>query len=892
MWSTVVVGTHPIETDQEVWLEIQNDEIELGILPAYWIENRGVNSLWHIPIPPLAVNSRLKYRAGAQRAGSDAVHSAYQEVVIRPNLPFKSESPMSSVSGPEGLVGNRHMTARIDDRGSTYDIYFPTVGLHADVRPALGDQPESRSHFRAIVGGVAVGSRLDWFSERTSWEALQRYQGASNLLVTELVSRHGRLRVTATDFVGMGPTLPTTAGGGRSPGQYFKRFRIQNPSDRPQRTVFGLYVHAEVNGGIGEPLLSWLDGERTLIASNRGHGHVNRKLARDATVEFAIALDPRGPVHCEAVGTNEAMLLRPVEVPAGGSVTVDLIVSGAFTGWKGDTGTFDHWLRPALAWFQTADLDQVEREANRAWDDYVEPIPTLRFPRTAYSGALRRSALAGALHADEDWGAIAAGYDRGIMAYCWPRDALFAGLALGRVGHPEIARKVLEWLSRVRTKYRLFQYWFQKYTIDGWPEWETPSVDQTALLPWALDRYYRQTGELGFVAECWPLVEQAAAVCCGQSGHPGMTLLEDINLVSSAGMWGNRFGAFLYSNAAIVAGLRAAIRLAEALDQGDAVARWATLADRIWEKGILPVVDAGSSEPGMVDADSGRFLEARRMSLFHGLWTRRPDRLLERSLALDVGLLAPTVPFGLLAADDLRMRATSDALLRHNIMPKDPNMLSRWSQDPASADPRSAPGVVFQQESSSLATLWMARYLIELGHASGEGSAWTRAVALIDSILSKLGPLGLALRTGGRRTDEPGRSAMVPGVWGLHASLIEAMLDIAGLDFDVPARHLHLRPALPPAWPQVGVSRQFRCGEVAYRLERAMGSSLFRLSFESRLNQPVTLDVQITCPGLTQLDVFKGTSGGVLPHFDSNRRRLSWSVALPAGASSREWSWG
>ena len=63
------------------------------------------------------------------------------------------------------------MTVRVDGRGSTYDVYFPTVGLHSYVRPREGDNPQSRSHFRAIIGGLAVGERLDWFTERAAWES-------------------------------------------------------------------------------------------------------------------------------------------------------------------------------------------------------------------------------------------------------------------------------------------------------------------------------------------------------------------------------------------------------------------------------------------------------------------------------------------------------------------------------------------------------------------------------------------------------------------------------------------------------------------------------------------------------------------------------------------------
>ena len=85
---------------------------------------------------------------------------------MRPNLPDRTESIDSLLAGAEGLVGNRLMTVRVDGRGSTYDVYFPTVGLHSYVRPREGDLPQSRCHFRGIIGGLSVGRRLDWFTER------------------------------------------------------------------------------------------------------------------------------------------------------------------------------------------------------------------------------------------------------------------------------------------------------------------------------------------------------------------------------------------------------------------------------------------------------------------------------------------------------------------------------------------------------------------------------------------------------------------------------------------------------------------------------------------------------------------------------------------------------
>jgi glucoamylase len=896
MWSTVVVGTNPIEPNQDVWLEISADEVPLGPLPAYWIENKGVNSLWHVPIPPQAVNVRLHYRAGARRNGTETAFSQYQHTVVRPNLPDRTESVELVPAGPEGLVGNRMMTVRVDGRGSTYDIYYPTVGLHSDVRPAEGDLPQSRSNFRAIVGGLAVGRRLDWFTERRSWETFQQYLGATNLLMTELTWRNGPIRVFITDFAVMGDCLPHTAGGMESPGQYIKRFRVKNEGPDPLRALFGVYIQAEVNGGIGEPGLSWQDGDRTLLAANRGHAHANRKLARDATVEFAIALDGRGDVLCEPTGPNEAILLRRLDLPAGEPVTVDLLVSGAFTGWRGDPGTFEFWLKPALAWFRGVDLDQVEQCTSMQWDAYTEPLPNISFPRPSYAVSLRRSALAMALHADAAEGSIASGFDRGLSAYCWPRAAMWVSQSFDRLGHTEMGQGMFRWLAKIRTQNRSYAYWFQKYTIDGFPEWESPSVDQSAMISWALEQHYLRTGDVELVASSWPMIEQAAAVCQGETGHPGLRWIDELKLVSSAGFWDQRFGAFLYANASVVAGLRSAARLAEVLGKPEPARRWRALAEEVWETGILGVSAPGHPDrPGLVDSETGRFLDARRLSALRGLWTDLPDRIIDRSPALDISLLGLVIPFGLLPASDPRVIRSAEWVIRNNTVSGDPNALARWTVD-SHAHHAAAPSEAHLQDVSSLATLWMARYLIQLGRETGQSRHWNRALAMLDGILARLLPLGLNMRTTPRAVDlaMSGRLAtsMVSGAWALHAMLVDTLLDLAGLDYRVVGRRLTLDPILPGAWPQTGLSQVLPCGDVSYRLERPIGGTVHQLTLRAALKYPVTLEVGVTCPGLNELGPWQASPSQPPPEFQPRTSRMTWTVELPAGESSWGWTWG
>ena len=148
------------------------------------------------------------------------------------------------------------------------------------------------------------------------------------------------------------------------------------------------------------------------------------------------------------------------------------------------------------------------------------------------------------------------------------------------------------------------------------------------------------------------MIEQAAAVCAGHSGHPGLRWIEDLHLISSAGIWDHRFGAFLYSNACVVAGLRAAARLAAAA-RPERAGRALGGAGRPDLGGGHPRrVRRRPSEPGLIDPEHGRFLDARRLSTLRGLWTDRPELLIDRSTALDISMLGPVVPFGLLPASD------------------------------------------------------------------------------------------------------------------------------------------------------------------------------------------------------------------------------------------------
>ena len=52
------------------------------------------------------------------------------------------------------------------------------------------------------------------------------------------------------------------------------------------------------------------------------------------------------------------------------------------------------------------------------------------------------------------------------------------------------------------------------------------------------------------------------------------------------------------------------------------------------------------------------------------------------------------------------------------------------------------------------------------------------------------------------------------------------------------------------------------------------------------------LQVQATCPGLTELGPWHATPATPEPAFDPATGRLSWNVRLPFGGSEWSWTWG
>lgn len=293
--------------------------------------------------------------------------------------------------------------------------------------------------------------------------------------------------------------------------------------------------------------------------------------------------------------------------------------------------------------------------------------------RTAYE----RSLLTLDVLTDADTGAVIAGPETdpdfeqsGGYDFVWPRDMGFVTLALLAAGREEPAKAAVRWLARAQG---LDGLWAQRHWTDGTvgPCWGT-QLDETGMSLFVFGEAWRCLKDRLLDDDLWPSTVAAAEALCGATDEAtGLP-------VASVDLWEERTGIHAFTAAAAAAGLRAAASAATRQHDLGAARRWDDVADRIV---------AGIDEH-LVSADGERFVRSRwvgraddlgvpapsvfRAPLGHPLGRFRSVDDVDE--VVDVSLLGLAWPFGVVAPDDPRMRATA-RLVRERLRTPDGGMI-------------------------------------------------------------------------------------------------------------------------------------------------------------------------------------------------------------------------
>jgi GH15 family glucan-1,4-alpha-glucosidase len=194
---------------------------------------------------------------------------------------------------------------------------------------------------------------------------------------------------------------------------------------------------------------------------------------------------------------------------------------------------------------------------------------------------------------DHDGGIVAANdtditdFARDTYSYVWPRDGALVSSALMHAGHAGAPQRFLGFCSRVvspngylRHKYNpdgsLASTW-HGYVRDGKPVLPIQE-DETALVIWALGEFF----------DLYQRIEETAPFYRGLVTRPADFLVDYVDQrtglpLPSFDLWEERWGVHAFTVAAVVAGLRAAGRLASQFGETERAARYLAGADRMVE---------------------------------------------------------------------------------------------------------------------------------------------------------------------------------------------------------------------------------------------------------------------------------------------------------------------
>lgn len=195
----------------------------------------------------------------------------------------------------------------------------------------------------------------------------------------------------------------------------------------------------------------------------------------------------------------------------------------------------------------------------------------------------------------------------GAWAHVWPRDAAFVAVAFASTGHPTEASAVLRWVANQQ---RADGTWPARSRADGSgpvSDGRPDQIDACGWFPWAVwnaaQEVARHDGAgpaLAVERFFAPAVRAAAAAAARQLGSDGTP-------AASADYWeGRAHGSTLGTAAPLLAGLRAAARVAE--DTGDPQARELAataarrLAGAVQRRWVAPGATRGPDGRGGEDA--------------------------------------------------------------------------------------------------------------------------------------------------------------------------------------------------------------------------------------------------------------------------------------------------
>jgi GH15 family glucan-1,4-alpha-glucosidase len=715
----------------------------------------------------------------------------------------------------------------------------------------LDQEANGQMNMIAGMGGIAIGAdgtnNIYWLQNTNGTDygnVGQQWDSDSvNVVLTsnQLVTAGNNIQIQQYDFCPSTNALPIVTDNTRTNyGVYIKRFLLTNNQATTNTIDFYYDANFNVNGGNTNNVMFWdtatngvtynamvtynntyVDvpfANQQCLPNGYGVGYspsivfdwiknssiyfaTTMKLVTNTVTGAGLPADGSWRDHT-TIDNQEGWIGKRITLAPGATNEVDVMVVGSWDDFAGATGTYDFWGRPMISWFYGNNMASAQATTETYWSNWLSAGVTADFPDPAYNTLFKRSLLITALHQDAVTGAILAGMHNGAYPFVWPRDGVYAAVTLDRTAHTNEAAALYHWLRD--SAYRNpdqnpggKSFFMQKYTTDGYYVWTGAQLDETAVVPWGLYYHYLVTGDAGFATNFFQLAQQSAFACYYSSTNdPNAYYDFAANLMHGENVWEDSDDDFLYSNASIVRGLRDAANLAAIVgDSTDAVA-WVNQTGYI-TGGLTNRINAHTEA-----ADISQLGMAVPFEVFapnNPLMTNVVEWISGRQA---VGTCANCTNNGgpwldnLVESDTVNYPAIVGLVNRyaHNVNGDTDNY---WNTSPGA----------YLHSPWFLASSWYGEYYARWQDYVGGTSLVDTNKNMLDLLVAKLGPMGLAGEQIAPTTalqKYPGfwLQAAWPNTWESHSTLIDQMMMF--LDYKPEGTNgnntCYLAPKLPSAW--------------------------------------------------------------------------------------------
>jgi GH15 family glucan-1,4-alpha-glucosidase len=753
----------------------------------------------------------------------------------------------------EAIVGNGHMTVMLDQNGSLYDILFPTVGQRSGGATANEGyhgpeqwppgctqndaEASGQMNLIAAMGGIAVptGSTnsMYWLKNANSadYADVGQQWDSDNTMVVYTSNRlnvaGSNIKVQQYDFVPAESALPVITDGTRTNrAVHIKRFLLTN--NEVSDKAINFYWDANFNikgdnaydemfyegavGGTNYNAMIARDNVGRLVngswCSPNGYGGTADteydpsgagNWSKSNSVYFATVMklvtnavtgagSPADGSWRDLTATDnqEGWIGKKITIPAGQTVEVDVMTVGAWDTFAGATGTYTFWGRPMITWFYTNNMTTAQATTEAYWSNWLGGGVTVNFPDPNYDRLFKRSLMVSKLHADPISGAVIAGMHSGAYPFVWPRDGVYAAVTFDRTGHTNESTAFYRWLNNAVRPSETWGsgYFYQKYTTDGKPVWTSPQVDETASIPWGMYYHYLATGDGAFLSNNWNLAYTSARASKGDTTNNTTFLNYDAgtHLIWTWNVWEDKTNEHLYSNGSVVRGLQDAANIADYIGQSATAAVFRASATDI----------TGNGSQGIVKRINDRV---------------EPSDISHLGLVVPFEVFQPNNPLMTNVVEWLSGRQSAggftDDIVEHG--GDVDGLVRRYNHKiGGEADLYWNGGPWF------LASSWYGEYFARWQDYVGGKSLVDTNKVILDKLIAKLGPMGLAAEQIAHDTSEhlyPGfwLQTAWPNVWESHSTLLDQMMMF--LDYRPAGSNgvntCYFAPKLPSAWSTI-----------------------------------------------------------------------------------------